>query len=327
MPGMSGLELLAEARIRFPDTTRIMLTGNSDQKTAMDAVNHGSVFRFLTKPCPPEELELAIRAGLRQHQLVNAERELLGQTLTGAITVLSELLASVDPVMFSRSQVVRERSVRLAHSLGCEEIWAIEIAALLAPIGRMTMPTRAILAAGQRAGVEALLATVPEVGARLIQSIPRLEGVARIMRYQAKGYDGSGVPGDDLQGDSIPLGSRILRVLWDFSELEESRQSRAVAMEEMRLRPKAYDPRVLEAFSEQIALGPPVPAARHLRLRDLRAGMILASDIQTRDGELVLPTGLRLGLGHMELLSSLIRLMDLQESVSVLLPEGESHEA
>jgi DNA-binding NtrC family response regulator len=46
-----------------------MLTGNADQKTARGAVNQGHIFRFLTKPCPPEELVLALRAGLKQFQL------------------------------------------------------------------------------------------------------------------------------------------------------------------------------------------------------------------------------------------------------------------
>lgn len=327
MPGMSGLDLLTDVKARFPDTIRIMLTGDSDQQTAMDAVNHGEVFRFLAKPCPPEELELALRAGLRQHQLVIAERELLEQTLMGAITLVSELLAGVDPVMFSRSQVVRERCARLARDLGCEEVWAVEIAALLAPIGRMTLPAGTIKEASGRSGLDALIAAMPEVGARLIEPIPRLEGVARIIRYQSKGYDGSGLPLDDIQGDSIPLGSRILKVLWDFTELEQSRRSRAVALEELRLRPKAYDPRVLEALANLLAFSPPAPVPQSLRLRDLGVGMILASDICTGEGGLVLPSGLRLGPGHLELLSSLARLMDLQEPVSILLSEGEFREA
>ena len=326
MPGMSGLELLDKAQAMSPDTIRIMLTGNTDQKTAADAVNQGQVFRFLTKPCSPEDLELAVRAGLRQYELVHAERELLEGTLTGAINLFSELLAGVDPVMFSRSQVVRSRSALLARKLGCDKVWEVEIAALLAPIGRITLPSRAIQAAVGRTGLETLLAAMPEVGARLLQPIPRLEGVAQMIRYQAKGYDGSGLPDDDLQGEALPMGARILKVLWDFSELEYSRKSRMVALEEMKLRPKAYDPKVLEALAESLSPKLPATDGRGLKLRDLRAGMVLASDIRTGAGGLVLPMGLRLGPGHLELLASLARLTDLQEPVSVLLPQEDSHE-
>src|SRR5467141_3678823 len=67
MPGMNGVEFLKKVQEQSPDTVRIMLTGNADQKTAMDAVNFGHVFRFLTKPCSPEELALTLTAGLTQY--------------------------------------------------------------------------------------------------------------------------------------------------------------------------------------------------------------------------------------------------------------------
>jgi diguanylate cyclase (GGDEF)-like protein len=56
MPGINGLELLEYFKIQSPNMIRIMLTGNADQETAQKAVNQGEVFRFLTKPCTPEQL-------------------------------------------------------------------------------------------------------------------------------------------------------------------------------------------------------------------------------------------------------------------------------
>src|SRR5689334_1278964 len=52
MPSMDGIQLLRKVRAVAPDTVRMMLTGNADQQTAIDAVNEGSIFRFLNKPCP-----------------------------------------------------------------------------------------------------------------------------------------------------------------------------------------------------------------------------------------------------------------------------------
>lgn len=83
MPGMNGLDLLMRIRDLSPDTSRIMLTGDADQRTAVDAVNHGRVFRFLAKPCEVEALAEALEAGVRQYQLVRAEKDLLEQTLSG----------------------------------------------------------------------------------------------------------------------------------------------------------------------------------------------------------------------------------------------------
>ncbi|KAF1053757.1 MAG: Hydrogenase transcriptional regulatory protein hupR1 [Stenotrophomonas maltophilia] len=61
MPGMTGAELLAEARERCPDTLRILLTGYSDLDAAVDALNSGGIFRYLTKPWDPQEMAFTLR--------------------------------------------------------------------------------------------------------------------------------------------------------------------------------------------------------------------------------------------------------------------------
>ena len=48
MPGMSGAQFLAQARNEFPDTVRIVLTGQSDLNDAIAAVDEGNIFRFLS---------------------------------------------------------------------------------------------------------------------------------------------------------------------------------------------------------------------------------------------------------------------------------------
>ncbi|MEW4393214.1 response regulator [Pseudomonas paraeruginosa] len=61
MPRMSGAELLAQARERCPDTLRILLTGYSDLDAAVDALNDGGIFRYLTKPWNPQEMAFTLR--------------------------------------------------------------------------------------------------------------------------------------------------------------------------------------------------------------------------------------------------------------------------
>jgi diguanylate cyclase (GGDEF)-like protein len=74
MPGMNGLELLSRLKASQPDTIRIMLTGNADQKTAVDAVNQGEVFRFLTKPCHSRGLASTLDEGLALYHRIAGER-------------------------------------------------------------------------------------------------------------------------------------------------------------------------------------------------------------------------------------------------------------
>ena len=118
MPGLNGVEFLAKVRELAPDSTRMMLTGHADLKTAMEAVNEGHIFRFLTKPCPPEVMGKALESGVSQYRLINAERELLEKTLNGSIKVLTQILSLLNPEAFGRasriSRYVREVALALS---------------------------------------------------------------------------------------------------------------------------------------------------------------------------------------------------------------------
>ena len=68
MPGMDGAELLSHIKRGAPDTVRMMLTGCSDQETAIAAINRGRAQRFHNKPCPGDELARSIDDGIALHQ-------------------------------------------------------------------------------------------------------------------------------------------------------------------------------------------------------------------------------------------------------------------
>ncbi len=89
MPLMNGLEFLKKVKNIAPETVRMMLTGNSDIKTAMDAVNEGSVFRFLTKPCPSKLMGDSLVAAIQQYRLITSEKEILEGTLKGTVELLT----------------------------------------------------------------------------------------------------------------------------------------------------------------------------------------------------------------------------------------------
>ncbi|MCP3980737.1 MAG: diguanylate cyclase [bacterium] len=67
MPQMDGIDFLARCRFIAPQAARLLLTGHADFDVAVNAINQGYVFRFLTKPCPQEVLEEALRAALAHH--------------------------------------------------------------------------------------------------------------------------------------------------------------------------------------------------------------------------------------------------------------------
>jgi DNA-binding NtrC family response regulator len=89
MPEMDGIHFLTQVKSVSPDTVRVMLTGYADIETAMSAINEGNIFRFLTKPCSREIMARTLTAGLVQYRLITAEKQLLEQTLSSSIQVLT----------------------------------------------------------------------------------------------------------------------------------------------------------------------------------------------------------------------------------------------
>lgn len=227
MPAMGGAEFLRSARLLAPNTIRILLTGHADLDAAIRAVNAASLFRFLTKPCDPEDLLQACAAALGQHQLQTAERVLLEQTLRGSIDALTEVLALANPAAFGRAGRIKELVSKLADALALalEDRWEVEVAAMLADVGAVTLPhtTASKLYAGAplTAQETEMARRVPVVTRQLLGKIPRLEGVLEIL--QRFRYDADAVTPGRLS--AVPSGARMLRIATDFAELE-SRGSR-----------------------------------------------------------------------------------------------------
>jgi C4-dicarboxylate-specific signal transduction histidine kinase len=97
MPGMNGVQFLAQARIISPESTRILLAGHPSIDGAIAAVNEGNIFRFLIKPCAPNDLRRCLEDALEQTRLVTQDRMLLErklESISGHL-VRAERLASL----------------------------------------------------------------------------------------------------------------------------------------------------------------------------------------------------------------------------------------
>jgi response regulator RpfG family c-di-GMP phosphodiesterase len=294
MPGMNGPQLLAEIERRAPDTVRMMLTGNVDQQTAVQAVNDGHVFRFMNKPCEPEDFGKALQAGLAQYRLITAERVLLSNTLNACVRLGADLLSLVNPTATGRASRVHRVVRDLCAEIRPEHAWAIELAAMLSQIGCITIP-EATLAKAYRGeplkeSEQRTYAAHPQIAKELLGRIPRLELVAEVVAYQEKRYDGEGFPPGCRRGEDLPLGSRILKVALDWDVLSNSTLTPDMAMAAMHDRPGWYDPAVLGAL-KKIHRVHTVLAIREIRLSDLVDGMIIAADVRSVNATLLCAKG------------------------------------
>jgi response regulator RpfG family c-di-GMP phosphodiesterase len=329
MPGMDGIEVLENIRRISPDTVRMMLTGNADQQTAADAVNRGHVFRFLNKPAPPDVLIPALEAGLERHERLRIERELLEGTLAGSVKVLTDVLGMAAPDALGRGQRLRNSMSCLGRHIHAEPLWELELGALLSGIGCAAVPQSVLrkAAAGSplRPEEEAILRRVPQIGHDLLADIPRLAGVADIVLYQGKRFDGTGFPADAVSGADIPLGARLLKILRDRLELEADGVARRRAHEAMRARPGDYDPALVDRcfacfpdfLVSAISADRPVLS---LAARQLAPGQVVVSDILTREGLALVCAGHQLTASMIERIRNFAELDDLKAPLLVQEP-------
>ncbi len=351
MPEMDGARFLEHVRARWPDTTRLLLTGYSDIQSILDAINRGEIYRYITKPWDDNDILLVVRHALERRALerekqrlealtrsqneelknLNASLEAKVQERTVELKKALDTLVSVNDKLknsfltsikvfssliemrggnlagHSRRVADLARRIAVRMNLGEGEAQEIFVAGLLHNIGKvafsdelLAMPVN--LMNGENLG---LYRKYPVRGEQLLMPLQDLSGAAKIIRSQQERFDGEGYP-DRLSGFNIPLGARILALASDYYNLQIG------TMVQRRLRPdearalilqqsgKRYDPLVTNAFSDVlsgITSGSVNTTAKEaddngqellVAALDLRPGMIIARDLITRDGFLLL---------------------------------------
>ncbi|HOK14396.1 MAG TPA: response regulator, partial [Candidatus Kapabacteria bacterium] len=96
MPEMDGIELLHKVKEISPDTIRIILTGFADMQIAIEAINEGNIFRFLTKPLPTDKLINSINDALEQYRLITTEKELTRKLQEAYDTIRKDLETAAE---------------------------------------------------------------------------------------------------------------------------------------------------------------------------------------------------------------------------------------
>src|SRR6185437_11757054 len=94
MPQITGVELLAKVKAKYPQAVRMLFTGYADLESIIAAINQGHIFGFLKKPWQPEELESAVRQAAQEYDRLTEsaeERERLVNELDGLKARVSAL--------------------------------------------------------------------------------------------------------------------------------------------------------------------------------------------------------------------------------------------
>ena len=323
MPGMDGIQVLGKIRDISQDSVRIMLTGNADQETAIAAINKGNIFRFLTKPCPLEDLTASIEAAVFQYRLVVAERELLEKTLAGSIKVLADVISLNDPYSYAVSQRMRDWIKLLMAEFNLPNRWQLDIAAMLVPLGQFAIPTE--LLEKRRRGETltenelVMFLNAPESARNLIANIPRLQKVAETIYLQDKHFDGTGFPAGGPKGEAIPFDARLLKILKDLAEESIGTHPSIPAFNALERRKGQYDPEILARVRTCLLASVPTEAPREMEIPvlALRSGHLILNDIRLTSGRLILSANTVISPVLVERLRSLSKTFTFQEPMRV----------
>lgn len=323
MPGMDGIQLLTKVKDLYPDTVRMMLTGNADQETATEAVNKGQIFRFLNKPCPTSTLVTSIALAQRQFRLITAEKDMLEQTLKGSVQVLSELLSIANPVAFSSGYRIKELVNSLADKIDFQEKPHLEISALMSQIGCVTLPSDILnkLYAGIELEAEELEMYLnhPTIGASLIEKIPRLEMVAAMIERQLKDHEQllQELDDDPDLSEEVCLGANILKIAIDYDLLRFRGILHPKAIKELKDR-GSYNPDILKHLIG-IKIDDDQDRVVSLNIKDLSIGMVTEENIVAKNGALIAPKGQEVTWPVLQGVKNFAKQVGVQEPILVRL--------
>ena len=294
MPGMNGAMLLSNVMHLYPDTSRIMLTGETGRDaevSAVNAVSHGHVLQFLTKPCTPEALKAAVALGVAKHRLVNTERAILKETLNGCLEIFMEILALTNPAAFGRASRLNRLATEFAATLGYEDDWQLQAATLLSQLGYWSLPDKLlekIHGADKLAPQEAMAsANAPHVAISLLKRVPRLQPVMEILTALDWTDETLARLGDGTLGRC----TRILGLVLDYDTLVTRGHSLEIALRTLRSRSARFGAELIERFAAHVSAEQNVGELRMVALHSVTPGMIIVQDVRTQAGTLVVPPG------------------------------------
>ena len=295
MPTMNGAQFLSRVRDVSPDSTRILLTGNADLATAVEAVNQGNIFRFLTKPCDKYQLNAAIEAGMNRYRALIMNRHQLESMQLGNIKLLTDVLRAANPAISAKSMRIA-RSVRhISRRLDLPVAGRLDAAASLSQLGCITLPAELVQQAyvGTRLTLEeqAQYDAHPRAAEALLASIPTMEAVGWIISQQFVRHIPAQSPfSSGTDSASMVFGAKVLKLAAAFDAYRMRMLTDKEAVSRLRSRDTEFDKPIVDVMAE-LATEKNVMELRKVAVAQLEVGMVLEQEIRSRHGMLKMAKG------------------------------------
>jgi len=319
MPEMDGFEVCRHLKEdkKLSAIPVIFLSALNETEDKVRAFHAGGV-DYITKPFQFEEVQARVETHMGLQRARRAERDLLKNTLNGAVRTIADLIHQTGPALGKRSDAIRDIVVHLTSQLGLDEPWQYELAAILCLIGCIALPAESferVYGRAPNASDEEMFRAHPENGARLIAKIPRLEIVSEMIRGQQT------AGGDSRPQGVAELGACILRIAVELDRWMFAGLSFDVSLRQLKAMPRGFPPEMIEALR---GYSPYVAAfeVRALALRDLQVSMVTEDDIVTKDGSfMILRKGSVLNAATLEKISNFDKTRRICQPIRVQVPQ------
>lgn len=214
----------------------------------------------------------------------------------------SNVTEAREPMLAGHSQRVADMSKRLSLKLGMDELRTQEVfhAALLHDVGKIGLPDHLLTKPYDELKNQELerVRSHTVTAQSILMAMDALHEVGLIIRSHHEHYNGTGYP-DGLKAEAIPLASRILAVANDYDALQIGNLTTQKMNEDQARRyikshsGTRYDPAVVQQFLFLLDEMDEQEGRRHTALKpdELENGMVLARDLVTKDGILLLSRG------------------------------------
>ena len=180
----------------------------------------------------------------------------LDQTHLGTAAALAAALEAKDHYTADHDRSIADLAVAVGRELGLgdDQLRDLRYGAIFHDIGKIAIPDAILNKPGPLTESEfAVVREHPRVGEQILAPVPFLSGVRRIVRHDHERWDGKGYP-DQLSGEDIPLGARIVLVVDAYHAMRSERPYRSVLPEAEARREllthagDQFDPRVVRAL-------------------------------------------------------------------------------
>ncbi len=327
MPVMTGIQFLKKIREMDTNTVRMIITGHADLNSAMEAINEGHIFRFLTKPCSPETMARSIEAAITQYKMATAEKILLEETLKKNIEVLTDILGMVNPTAFGRASRIHRYMVQISKIIHVNDSWEFETAAMLSQIGFLALPPSLLDKVYSLEEMDAkekkMFFEYPKIGADLIRDIPRMENVAKIIELQLQDFQNFRSSQFSTEEEKlVHLGAQILRCVLSFDEKVSRGLSQEAAIAILKSKKYRYNPKIV-ALLNQLKTDINYKVTKKLSVNELDKRMITLQEIRSKDGLLLVAKSQEITPAILERLTRFQKEIGVKEPIEVALMDEE----